>query len=110
MALRPCLDCGRLSQGTRCPDHRRARDRTTLQSKRTRRPRVSRAEEVRRAAVVQAWRAQHGDVCPGWRRSAHAATDLTADHVQAVGAGGAESGALAVLCRACNGAKADRVE
>lgn len=108
MALRPCLDCGALSDGARCPTHRRAKDRATLQAKRTRRPRATAAEEARRAAVVQQWRALHGNVCPGWRRPAHPATDLTADHVVAVGAGGAESGALAVLCRACNGAKADR--
>jgi hypothetical protein len=107
MPKRPCLDCGRLSEGTRCPDHQRAKDRVTLQSKRTRRPRISRAEEARRAAAVRAWRTRHGDVCPGWRCDPHPSSDLTADHVVAVGAGGSEQGELAVLCRACNGAKAD---
>jgi 5-methylcytosine-specific restriction protein A len=104
--LRPCLECGRLSDGTRCPAHRRV----VLQVKRRRRPRISRAEEDRRAATVAAWRAEHGDWCPGWRRPAHLSADLTADHVVPVGGGGSEHGALSVLCRVCNGAKQDNVE
>ncbi len=105
MGLRPCLTCGRLANGTRCDEHKRL----VLRDKRTRRPRASYAEEQRRAAVVRAWRAERGDVCPGWQRDEHAATDLTADHVVGVGAGGSEAGPLSVLCRACNGAKQDRV-
>lgn len=97
---KPCLDCGALSDQSRCPDHRRARERarpprpTTL----TR----DSAERKRRAAVVAAWRAEHGDWCPGYQRPGHPATDLTADHVIAAARGGTE---LAVLCRPCNGSK-----
>jgi 5-methylcytosine-specific restriction protein A len=104
MPKRPCLDCGALSDQARCPTHRRV----PLQRKRQRRPRISQAEEARRAATVRTWRAQHGDVCPGWQRDSHPSSDLTADHTVAVGAGGAEDGPLSVLCRSCNGAKADR--
>jgi 5-methylcytosine-specific restriction protein A len=104
MPLRPCLDCGTLtSQGNRCPAHRR-------QLERSRPPRPTtltrdRAEQERRAVTVAAWRAVHGDWCPGWGRPPHHATDLTADHIVAAKHGGT---ALGVLCRACNGAKQDR--
>ncbi|MBA2560048.1 MAG: HNH endonuclease [Propionibacteriales bacterium] len=65
-------------------------------------------ERKRRALVVRMWRADHGDVCPGWQRPEHPATDLTADHAVAVGAGGEQSGYLQVLCRSCNSAKGAR--
>jgi 5-methylcytosine-specific restriction protein A len=64
-------------------------------------------ERKRRAAVVAAHRAEYGDWCPGWQRPAHPSTDLTADHLLAVAAGGDEGGSLAVLCRSCNGSKQD---
>jgi len=96
VALRPCLQagCGTLTVGSRCPAHRRGN---------------TNAERVRRAAVVAAHRAMHGDVCPGWLRPAHASSDLTADHVVPVAAGGAEAGPLQVICRSCNSAKRDTI-
>lgn len=104
MAMRPCLDCGRLSQGTRCPAHRN----TIQQAKRRRRPRITWTEQQRRAKAVATHRARYGDWCPGWQCPPHASPDLTADHVTAVAAGGDEHGELQVLCRACNGRKQDR--
>lgn len=95
--LKPCLNCGALSDRTRCPTHRARPPRPTTLTR-------TAAERRRRAAVVAAWRAEHGDWCPGWGRPAHPATDLTADHVTAAAHGGTE---LAVLCRPCNGAKSD---
>lgn len=98
---RPCLTCGALTtNGTRC----------------ARCPKPTRAgytntERQRRALLVQQWRSQYGDVCPGWDRGAHAVTApnvLTADHVHAVARGGQQTGPLAVLCRSCNSSKADR--
>lgn len=65
------------------------------------------AERQRRAAVVEAWRQEYGDWCPGYRRPGHGATDLCADHLTPVGAGGAEDGPLSVLCRPCNSRKRD---
>lgn len=104
-ALRRCLDCPALiEQGPRCPRCTRPVERARTQAKRQVRP-YTNAERVRRAEAVDRWRAEHGDWCPGWRRPAHPATDLTADHVVAVGAGGSEQGSLAVLCRRCNGTK-----
>ena len=108
MPMRPCLDCGRLSSGSRCAEHQRAKDRVVLAGKRGRRPRVS-SEDARRAKAVAAHRRQHGDWCPGWGgREGHATPDLTADHPHAVGAGGGEGQALSVLCRSCNSSKSDR--
>lgn len=104
MPLRPCLTCGALSPGPRCPTHTRITERERTQSKRVRRP-YTHSERVRRAAVVAEHRATQGDVCPGWRRLPHPAQDLTADHPHAVGAGGHEQQSLTVLCRSCNSAK-----
>lgn len=101
--MKPCLDCGTLSQRTRCPKCSAAQ----LQAKRVCRP-YTYTERKRRAAAVAAHRAAHGDWCPGWGRPAHASSDLTADHTLAVAAGGREDGPLSVLCRVCNGAKQDR--
>jgi len=70
MALKPCLDCGTLSATTRCPACTRPLERARDQAKRQRRPYTA-AERQRRAAAVTAWRAQHGDWCPGWQRPAH---------------------------------------
>lgn len=108
MTLKPCLDCGTLSPGARCPAHARPVERQRTRAKRTRRPRASAAETKRRADVVAAWRATRGDWCPGYGRDPHASADLTADHVIAVGAGGSENGQLTVLCRSCNGRKQAR--
>lgn len=101
MALRPCLDCGTLTPAARCPACTRPRERARTQAKRQRRPYTS-AERARRADAVAAWRTRHGDLCPGWQRPPHPAADLTADHIDPVGAGGPEHGALTVLCRSCN--------
>lgn len=104
MALRPCLDCGDLSSGSRCPTHARARGRATLAGKRRRRP-YTQQEQQRRAETVTRHKAMLGDWCPGWHRPPHASGDLTADHPIPVAAGGAEDAELEVLCRSCNGAK-----
>lgn len=59
-------------------------------------------------AVVEAWRAQHGDLCPGYERDPHPASDLTGDHVVPLAAGGSNQGEWAVLCRSCNARKGAR--
>ena len=63
--------------------------------------------------MLRAWRGEHGDWCPGYRRPAHRASDLTVDHVVPLAAGGApfDIGNTSVLCRSCNstkGASTDR--
>lgn len=100
MTVRPCLGCGRLTTGSRCA----ACPRPTAAG-------YSSAERRRRAELVQRWREQHGETCPGWQRPAHAVTApnrLSADHVRAVARGGQQSGPLQVLCVKCNGAKGSR--
>lgn len=104
---RPCARCGRLTPKSPCTRCQRYQNREHTRSKRQRRPYTA-AERDRRAAVVAAHRATYGDWCPGvpsLGRDAHASSDLTADHVHAVGAGGSEAGPLEVLCRPCNSAK-----
>ena len=107
MPLRPCIDCGRPSPGSRCDDHARTVEYRRTRTKRVRRP-YTWAEQRRRARVIAAWRTEHGDWCPGWRRPGHASVDLTADHDLPVAAGGAEDGPLVVLCRSCNSRKGGR--
>jgi 5-methylcytosine-specific restriction protein A len=105
---RPCLDCRRLtSSGPRCADCERPRARQTQQRKRAVRPYTT-AEKRRRAAAVAEWVSTHGQWCPGWQREAHPSSDLVADHIAAVAAGGPESGPLRVLCRSCNSARGAR--
>lgn len=52
--------------------------------------------------AVSAHRATVGDWCPGYRRPAHAASDLTAEHGVPISRGGVVDG---VLCRSCNSSK-----
>lgn len=100
MVARMCV-CGQIVVGV-CQTCSRRRDAT----KHHRRPRESKPERRRREDAVSAHRAVYGDWCPGWGdRLPHEASDLTADHITPVAAGGPEDGPLAVLCRACNGAK-----
>jgi 5-methylcytosine-specific restriction protein A len=111
--LRLCLGrpghppCGELTTRSRCPGCARDVEAGRTYKKRERRP-YNRAELERRAAAVADWIARRGYWCPGWGVPEHQSTDLTADHVHAVAAGGAEDGPLTVLCRACNGRKGAR--
>ncbi len=109
MPNRPCLDCGRISSGTRCASCQSERERRRPQRP-TNLTRTT-AERKRRAAVVNAHRLRFGEWCPGWDRPPHGVRPpnlLTADHVVAVAAGGDPRGPLEVLCRVCNGAKSNR--
>jgi len=111
--LRPCLGlrheprCPELVRTGRCPDHQRRLDRLVLKAKREQRP-YDHAERKRRADAVAEHIATRGYWCPGWAVPEHQATDLTADHITPVAAGGPEDGPLAVLCRPCNGRKGAR--
>jgi hypothetical protein len=61
---------------------------------------------------VAAHRATVGDWCPGvpeLGRAAHAAANLSADHVVEVAAGGPEDGPLVVRCVPCNSARSANV-
>ncbi|MEY9944899.1 HNH endonuclease [Kitasatospora sp. GAS1066B] len=108
---RPCLVCGTLTRNpSRCDTHQAAWLAEQDQRRGSAHQRGYGAAYRRTAtAAVAEHRRQYGDWCPGWRRPAHAATDLTADHIvpKAVG-GGDEPANLAVLCRSCNSSKRDR--
>ncbi len=108
--MKLCAVCGVVTSrpGSRCTEH-------TRQSNRSRHNALysTRAWQRLSARVLRAWRGEHGDVCPGYLRPAHVASDLTADHVMPLAAGGApfDIGNTAVLCRSCNstkGASTDR--
>lgn len=95
-APRPCLDCGQphVRARGRCADCE-AEFRAHYAGDWTATSKRIRTEHV----------ATHGQVCPGWKRPAHTATDLTVDHVVA----GSLSGGVQVLCRSCNTRKRNEV-
>jgi 5-methylcytosine-specific restriction protein A len=99
-----CTACGVVTSraGSRCTDHAR-------QSNRSRHNALysTRAWQRLSARVLRAWRGEHGNWCPGYRRRAHRANDLTVDHVVPLAAGGApfDLTNTGVLCRSCNSTK-----
>jgi hypothetical protein len=103
MILTPCPECG-APRGRRRP----CRACSWQPAGDVTRPDLrTSASKRRNAAAVAAHVAAHGYRCPGWRRAEHDATDLTADHPVAVANGGDPDQPLAVLCRSCNGRKAN---
>ena len=102
--MKLCTVCGVATSrpGSRCTMHAR-------QSNRSRHNALygTRAWQRRSVRVLRAWRGQHGNWCPGYRRDAHASSDLTVDHVVPLAAGGAPFNIAncAVLCRSCNSTK-----
>jgi len=103
---RPCAACGRLAWGLLC---RACRSAAHPAAPRRRALSGDWAERKRRAAAVAAHRREYGDVCPGWGRPAHPATNLAADHIEEVHAGGDEHGPLQILCGSCNSAKSNAI-
>ncbi len=100
---RPCIEpnCPNLTTSTRCPTHERQRQR----QRNARRTHYHGDWPKTRAAILTAWRAQHGDVCPGdEHHAAHPCHDLTVDHVVAR----STAGGLTVVCRSANSSKGAR--
>jgi 5-methylcytosine-specific restriction protein A len=99
-----CTVCGVLTSraGSRCTAH-------AQQSNRSRHNALdgTRAWQRLSARVLRAWRGDHGDWCPGYKRDPHPARDLTVDHVVPLAAGGApcDIANTAVLCCSCNSTK-----
>ena len=104
LRVKLCTVCGIVTSraGNRCAAHAR-------RSSPSRHSAVYRTREWQRlsARVLRAWRGERGDWCPGYRRAAHRASDLTVDHITPLAAGGApfDIGNTAVLCRSCNSRK-----
>lgn len=92
-------------KGTRCPDCQRVHDRLKDAK------RGGHGDWRARARAVAGWRAEEGDVCPGWGVPPHPVIPpnrLSADHPVAVARGGSlhlpAYGVLCVECNARNGA------
>jgi 5-methylcytosine-specific restriction enzyme A len=107
VTLRVCLDCGALSEQSRCLAHRRGKEQARGSA-------AARGYDARyrrlRKAVIEAHVARFGWTCPGFNRPAHpvAPEGLTADHVQPLSRGGESTRAnLAGLCLSCNVSKRD---
>jgi 5-methylcytosine-specific restriction protein A len=101
-ALKECLDCGRLSDWSRCPEHRRARDRYRGSA-------ASRGYDSKyrrlRAEAIKDHIARYGEVCPGYGVLPHTATkaELSVDHIQPLADGGSRDPSnFQVLCLTCN--------
>jgi 5-methylcytosine-specific restriction protein A len=91
-SLRPCPSCGAPQLGgcARCGWQSKATRIYTPKWRRTSRE------------ILAAWRATHGDWCPGWPdtgHDAHATSDLTVHHTTED-----PDGPLSVLCRPVNSA------
>jgi 5-methylcytosine-specific restriction enzyme A len=111
MPTRFCLSCKKLTtNGSRCP---------ACQADLMKRVDAKRGSRQQRgygsvwtktsAAKLAEHRRILGEICPGWNRSPHPATDLTTDHITPKSAGGTDDPTnLQILCRACNSAKHNR--
>jgi 5-methylcytosine-specific restriction enzyme A len=98
MAHMPCLEpgCGRISDGSRCPEHRKMR--TAIRS----------ADRGIAARVVAHHPACQCQGCGLHEGPCGSTSDLTADHVVPLAAGGTHDGPRQVLCRRCNSSKGAR--
>jgi len=104
--MKLCTVCGVVTSrsGSRCTVHARLSNRSRHNALYT-----TREWQRLSARVIARHRGQHGNWCPGHGRDPHPASDLTADHIVPLAAGGAplDLGNLTVLCRSCNSTKGD---
>jgi 5-methylcytosine-specific restriction endonuclease McrA len=96
LAFMPCLDCGRISQGSRCPAHR------------SERKAIRNADRSIARAVVEAHPSCQCTGCGLHEGACLATEDLTAEHVVPLAAGGTNEGERRTLCRRCNSSKGAR--
>jgi 5-methylcytosine-specific restriction endonuclease McrA len=90
MALVHCLDCGQLSERSRCQRCARARRGTT---------------SARGYGAAHQRRARQTIAAQPFCSICGATTDLTADHIVPLARGGHPHGELRVLCRRCNSSR-----
>jgi 5-methylcytosine-specific restriction enzyme A len=105
MLKRPCLDCGRLTTGSRCPDHTRAHQRTRDLARRDDPMRQLRRSSAWRRLSEQARAQQPWCSVPGCHD-----LDLTADHIISplLGGGPLDPNNVQVLCRTHQNRKGDQ--
>lgn len=95
--MRPCLDCGRPTSGSRCPAHQRDYERR----------RGTPAER----GYDKAWRALVANAISltPWCCECGSTDDLTGDHIVPLSKGGRSVASnVRVLCRSCNSSKGGR--
>lgn len=98
MALRPCLECGALSAGSRCLAHRRARERARDKRRGNRHDRGYDNDWVRlvsRAIETQPW-------CTDCGTTGTKDNPLTGDHLRWPALTVAD---VEVVCRRCNSSR-----
>jgi 5-methylcytosine-specific restriction enzyme A len=103
-ALKICLEpgCFGLSDQSRCPEHRRARER--FRGSAAARGYDARYRRLRKQAI-DAHIARYGQVCPGYGVSPHTATraELSVDHIVPLADGGRNDPSnFQVICLTCN--------
>ena len=96
-----CSVCEAVSDQRKCPVHRNIRKKYVRKNK----PTVTYAQRKYRKEAVEAYKKIYGNVCSGYKRQPHYATDLTADHIIPTSKGGDEFGQLQIYCRSCNSSK-----
>jgi len=100
--LKTCLECGELSDGSRCPKHRRARERARGSA--AARGYGSQYRALRKLAI-DAHLQKYGAVCPGYGVAPHTATraELSVDHIIPLADGGRNDPTnVQVICLTCN--------
>lgn len=105
MPKRPCLDCGQLSAGPRCPAHTQARQRARDQARGSTTSRgLGWAHRQQRTGLLEA---DQTGACPGCGEAYTPDNPATAEHSTARSRGGTEADRL--LCRRCNSAAGGRL-
>jgi 5-methylcytosine-specific restriction endonuclease McrA len=97
-----CLDCGALSDESRCPTHRRARDQARGRGSAAARGYDGRYRRLRKEAI-RLHIERYGRVCPGYRVPPHTCERFSVDHIIPLSDGGLnEPSNFQVLCLTCN--------